>query len=97
MFCRDGTGKDRYFLGHPRHFVRNGGCIVNVPGSVPIWFVQNEFDTSTAAIAPACPAPVAAKPKKIPRPPNAYILYRKDRHEMVKRARPGITNNQICE
>lgn len=94
MFCRDGTGKDRYFLGHPRHFIRNGGCIINVPGSEPIWFVQNEFDPNTCVVTYATPAP---KPKKLPRPPNAYILYRKDRHEMVKNSRPGITNNQICE
>ncbi|OBT64551.1 hypothetical protein VE03_05316 [Pseudogymnoascus sp. 23342-1-I1] len=32
---------------------------------------------------------------KIPRPPNAFILYRKDHHQLVKDANPGIHNNQI--
>ncbi|KAH8884268.1 mating-type protein Mat a-1, partial [Thozetella sp. PMI_491] len=32
---------------------------------------------------------------RIRRPPNAYILYRKDHHELVKKAFPGIHNNQI--
>ncbi|KAF4996605.1 hypothetical protein FDECE_12374 [Fusarium decemcellulare] len=34
---------------------------------------------------------------KIPRPPNAYILYRKERHHLVKKLNPGITNNQISQ
>lgn len=34
---------------------------------------------------------------KVPRPPNAFILYRKDHHHHVKDANPGIHNNQICE
>lgn len=38
-----------------------------------------------------------AKSSKIPRPPNAFILYRKAHHEAVKVANPGIHNNQICK
>jgi hypothetical protein len=34
---------------------------------------------------------------KIPRPPNAYILYRRDKQPDVKKANPGIKNNEICE
>ncbi|CAM1501673.1 Fc.00g036570.m01.CDS01 [Cosmosporella sp. VM-42] len=34
---------------------------------------------------------------RIPRPPNAYILYRKERHHMVKQANPSITNNEISQ
>jgi hypothetical protein len=37
------------------------------------------------------------KSDKIPRPPNAFILYRKDHHESVKVAHPGIHNNKICK
>lgn len=40
---------------------------------------------------------VPPKEKKIPRPPNAYILYRKERHNVVRDAHPGITNNEICK
>jgi hypothetical protein len=34
---------------------------------------------------------------KIPRPPNAYILYRKDKHPIILDTYPGIRNNEICE
>jgi hypothetical protein len=34
---------------------------------------------------------------KIPRPPNAYILYRKDKHNEVKAQNPNLHNNEICE
>ncbi|SPQ19732.1 ffa8be09-dbc6-4133-8fed-5999793a66c9 [Thermothielavioides terrestris] len=32
---------------------------------------------------------------KIPRPPNAYILYRKDKHNQVKAENPNLHNNEI--
>lgn len=35
--------------------------------------------------------------KKVPRPLNSFILYRKDRQEIVKEEHPDLTNNQICE
>jgi hypothetical protein len=34
---------------------------------------------------------------KVPRPPNAWILYRQHNHASVKAAHPGITNNDICK
>lgn len=34
---------------------------------------------------------------KITRPPNAYILYRRDKHKSIEEAYPGIRNNEICE
>lgn len=40
---------------------------------------------------------LGVKPVKIPRPPNAFILYRKDHQDAVKAVHPGIHNNQICE
>ncbi|RDW77396.1 hypothetical protein BP6252_05449 [Coleophoma cylindrospora] len=35
------------------------------------------------------------KGEKIKRPPNAFILYRMDHHDVVKDANPGIHNNEI--
>lgn len=35
--------------------------------------------------------------EKVPRPPNAFILYRKDYHGAIKFANPGIHNNKICK
>jgi hypothetical protein len=36
-------------------------------------------------------------PKKIPRPPNAFILYRQHFHPFVKGENPSLQNNDICE
>jgi hypothetical protein len=37
------------------------------------------------------------KDERIPRPPNAFILYRQHYHPLVKRAHPEFHNNQICK
>ena len=43
-------------------------------------------------------APKPQKKKvKIPRPPNAYILYRKDHHRQIREQNPGLHNNEICK
>lgn len=34
---------------------------------------------------------------KVPRPPNAFTLYRQHHHLMVKQNNPGVKNNQICK
>jgi HMG (high mobility group) box len=34
---------------------------------------------------------------KIPRPPNAFILYRQEHHPKIKFAHPEYHNNDICE
>lgn len=123
MYCRDGTGPDRYFLGAPRHFVSASGMILRPPGSECIWVMRPGAGAAPPAAAAAQPTPAGRKrvlpspglaglvlavpsseavtppPKtnKIPRPPNAYILYRKERHHLVKSANPSITNNEICK
>ncbi|EFY88585.1 hypothetical protein J3459_011535 [Metarhizium acridum] len=94
LYCIDGTGPDRVYLGAPRHFVTGGGILIQPSGSDPFWVIRNETKLKTATI---CPPPVSTKVTKIPRPPNAYILYRKERHNTVKEANPGITNNEISQ
>ncbi|PTB70489.1 mating type protein MATa1 [Trichoderma citrinoviride] len=94
MFCRDGNGEDRHYLGAPRYFIANGGVVHSPDGLEPFWTMD---DGSTRLEAAVCSPSIPAKPTKIPRPPNAYILYRKDRHNMVKAANPGITNNEISQ
>ena len=60
-------------------------------------------DRLMKAIAHAYPPNEAPPPaaiqavEKIPRPPNAFILYRKSKNEMVKLENPGLHNNQRCE
>lgn len=40
---------------------------------------------------------VEANIVKITRPPNAYILYRRDKRHGIEAKYPGIRNNEICE
>ncbi|KAG6101391.1 hypothetical protein E4U30_002064 [Claviceps sp. LM220 group G6] len=64
------------------------------PGGLePFWIVRSETEKTPAV----CASSNAADSKKIPRPPNAYILYRKERHNAVKEANPGISNNEISQ
>ncbi|KAK4171468.1 high mobility group box-domain-containing protein, partial [Triangularia setosa] len=51
-------------------------------GGTPVWDPKNRHVQSNAEV-------------KIPRPPNAYILYRKDQQAALKAANPGIPNNDI--
>ena len=56
--------------------------------------------TSPSGASPASASMAAAKPKskaKIPRPPNAFILYRQAYHPIIKKDFPGIANNDICK
>jgi hypothetical protein len=41
-------------------------------------------------------APEKAK-QKVPRPPNAFIIYRGEWHSTVVAANPGSHNNDICK
>ena len=38
-----------------------------------------------------------AKQNKIPRPPNAFILYRQRNHPNLKSKHPTLSNNEICK
>ncbi|KAL7790734.1 mating type protein MATa1 [Trichoderma ceciliae] len=96
MYCRDGNGQDRHYLGAPRHFIANGGVVHSPDGFEPFWTMDYGLNVRLEP-ATVCQPTVPSKPAKIPRPPNAYILYRKDRHNIVKAANPGITNNEISQ
>ncbi|EAQ91645.1 hypothetical protein CHGG_03580 [Chaetomium globosum CBS 148.51] len=54
---------------------------ITIAGTVPIWDPKKKH----------MPPPKI----KIPRPPNAYILYRKDKHGAVKAENPDLHNNDI--
>lgn len=55
---------------------------ISMVGNVPIWDPKRKH------------VPIRIK---IPRPPNAYILYRKDKHSVIKAENPGMHNNEICK
>jgi hypothetical protein len=55
---------------------------------------------SPSVASPASTTMSAPEPKgkaKIPRPPNAFILYRQAYHPIIKQDFPGIANNDICK
>jgi hypothetical protein len=56
---------------------------ITVVGNIPIWDPKRKH--------------VPPPQTKIPRPPNAYILYRKDKHNEVKAENPNLHNNEICK
>ncbi|KAH7236280.1 putative mating type protein MAT-2 [Fusarium tricinctum] len=70
-----------YYLGAPRDIMKDGGMLIVVPGAPEAIYMQRPDH--------------APKRAKIPRPPNAYIIYRKERHQKIKKERPALTNNQI--
>nr|QKY89078.1 mating type protein 1-2-1 [Calonectria hongkongensis] len=93
MYCRDGTGSDRYYLGPPRFFLAGTGMLIRHLASGEAIWVKRPANTFEYLSNPSPTNP--EKPLRIPRPPNAYILYRKDRHRILKQANPQITNSEI--
>jgi HMG (high mobility group) box len=41
--------------------------------------------------------PAAEENRKVPRPPNVWILFRQHHHSKVKAENPSLTNNDICK
>lgn len=102
-YVLDAAQPERVFLGPPQAF-HTGGMVCHVhDGDLPV-FVTDAVNVGAIMEAPATTVklPVEntmahSRSTRTRRPPNAYILYRKDRHEEVKTANPGISNNEICE
>ncbi|QSS53977.1 HMG box protein [Histoplasma capsulatum var. duboisii H88] len=49
----------------------------------------------SASSSPKANKATLEKPEKIPRPPNAFILYRQHHHPLVKATHPDFHNNEI--
>lgn len=82
LYARD-NDKGCYYVGVPRDFLGDGGMLLNAQGAHEAIFMQRPE--------------LSAIRVHVPRPPNAYILYRKERHQIIKEKRPDITNNEICK
>lgn len=54
------------------------------------------FSSKTGEV-PVKSRAASTKSTKIPRPPNAFILYRQHHHPKVKGAYPELSNNEICK
>ncbi|SPO03907.1 uncharacterized protein DNG_06590 [Cephalotrichum gorgonifer] len=101
-YVLDAAHPERVFLGPPQAFHR-GGLVCHVhDGELPV-FVTDAVNVEAIMAAPATTVklpidgivPQQSQRTRTRRPPNAYILYRKDRHEEVKAANSGISNNEI--
>ncbi|KAK4242061.1 hypothetical protein C8A03DRAFT_40626 [Achaetomium macrosporum] len=81
MYAQDADNDKVWILG-PKKVIRPHLIVID---KIPIWDPKKRL------------APESKKHKfdKIPRPPNAYILYRKDKHSEVKAQNPSLHNNEI--
>lgn len=103
-FVIDGSGThlDRYFLGRATFFRAEN--IVSCVGDLDVW-VPPGYPLQDSSLLSFPGTQISASslrrnarggPVKVPRPPNAYILYRKDHHKAVKQSNPKLSNNDIC-
>ena len=70
-----------------------------VAGTIRIIPTRNPEGKSSirdAFVEPKVALPIMKK-AKVPRPPNAFILYRQHHHPLIKAKNPDMHNNQICE
>lgn len=109
MYVRD-SAIARVFLGPKIYWEQKN--IFHVAGQLPVLFYDfNDpyysfavnAQLATANTTSTGPLPLSMKniPRppghKIPRPPNAFILYRKYHHASVVAKNPGIHNNVVCK
>ena len=103
MLVRD-AAVDRVFLG-PKFFMEAQNLLY-VAGQIPIFMncaAAAPSPTNTSASSSNSKADGGklslkkSKPAKIPRPPNAFIIYRKTHHVKTVAQNPGLHNNKICK
>jgi hypothetical protein len=98
-YVRDLSHYGRWFLMPEQAIAEISGAelIDEGPGVPSGLIIHPQLSVTSDTPEPESEQSKARKLAKIPRPPNAYILYRKDRHHNVKSAHPGIHNNEICK
>ncbi len=108
MYVRD-AARPRIFLGPYCWWEQQN--ILHVAGQIPILLPADLVTTpgstpSDLASPVLCVQAVKAtsdkdekidQKDKIPRPPNAFIIFRKYHHARIVRENPGVHNNVICE
>jgi hypothetical protein len=100
MFVRD-AAVSRIFLGPVAYFQTQ--TLIEVAGQLPIMNAVVASPSSAVQTPPSVEylggsgtSSIAAK-SKIPRPPNAFIIYRKEHHAATLAKNPGVHNNTICK
>ncbi|KAK1590803.1 HMG box protein [Colletotrichum navitas] len=99
MWVKDGidTNSNRWLLGPCDRFITGPHMIVSVDGIAvvvrrpPPQFLEEAAEATTHRVN------TPEREIKVPRPPNAFILYRKDRQAHVKQMDPQIQNKGISQ
>jgi hypothetical protein len=76
---------DQFLLGPAADFKKR--TLIHVAGQFPVLSLRNKPETESGN----------GGRSRIPRPPNAWIIYRKEHHSIVLAQNPGIRNNDICK
>jgi len=68
----------------------------------PIDAMSDVLESTSISLSPNSESSTNSKTSRkskapVPRPPNAFILYRQYHHPSVKAMRPDLHNNQICK
>jgi len=98
MWVKDATHTDRYLLG-PCSFFKDGGMMARIPNClVPAYVHGLKMNSGWPREEDSEPRTldVGEETVKIPRPPNAFIIFRCARHAEIKKANPQATNGEIC-
>lgn len=86
MLVRD-SAVDRVLLGPVAHF--KSQKLLLVAGQYPVLIPSITRDSAVKA--------AKAAQAKIPRPPNAFIIYRQEHHAGTVANNPTLRNNDICK
>ncbi|TQW01168.1 HMG (high mobility group) box domain-containing protein [Cordyceps javanica] len=113
MFCRDGSGPDRYFLGNPRHLMSGTGIILAAAEVEPIWFEQPGLKYQKATLSQVLGKAWNAEPPEVrqrykemsekikkallERYPQYQYQPRKPSERKRRRKRPQDTDSQSSE
>ncbi|KAM0325122.1 hypothetical protein ACHAQA_007661 [Verticillium albo-atrum] len=94
MWVMDGMnlGIDRYYVGPLETFLSGDRMLLSINGLAVLVHKPRTKESLDEIHGRSRGARV-----KIARPPNPFILYRKDHHKIVKAAHPELNNNQISQ
>ncbi|KAM0279033.1 hypothetical protein ACHAQH_004815 [Verticillium albo-atrum] len=94
IWVQDGmnNGIDRYYIGPLETFIAGNRMLISIDGRAVLVHKPLARVVSSVTQTRNTRAKV-----KISRPPNSYILYRKDHHKIIKASNPAYTNNQISK
>ncbi|RNJ60907.1 hypothetical protein D7B24_004995 [Verticillium nonalfalfae] len=95
IWVQDGMNNsiDRYYIGPLETFIAGNRMLVSIDGRA----VLVHKPLARQAQSMTSNQSRRTVKVKISRPPNSYILYRKDHHKLIKAANPAYTNNQISK